>query len=126
MIKLYHFSNKDFRGYIKPGFFGANSYSRNSERLSGVKRIYFYIDRAGRECYFNGARFCYIAEIKGAILYNLDKDPLKLAGRVKDIYSAVKSRDYRGIISGNIAVLFYRAKIKEVKTLTEAGRYAIL
>jgi len=126
MIKLYHYSNKDFKGYIKPSFFGLNNYSRNSERLSGVERSYYYTNQAGREYYFNRANYCYIAEIKEGLLYNLDKDPLKLAGRVKDIYSAVKSRDYKGIISGNIAVLFYWAKIKQRKTLTEAGRYVIL
>jgi hypothetical protein len=130
MIKLYHYSSQDFKGYIEPGFFGANSYSNNSARLSGVKRSYFYLDRAGREYYFEGARYCYIAEIKESRLYNLNIDPLKLAGRnIRDIFAYIKRLGYKGLIGSNgykDGVIFYPIKIKQRKTLTEAGRYAIL
>ncbi len=44
MIKLYHYSNNDFKGYIKPSFFGLNSYTNNSKKISGFKRIFFLFD----------------------------------------------------------------------------------
>ncbi len=122
MIKLYHYSNKDFKGYIRPDYFGENNYSRNSEDISGVKRSYFYLDRESREFYFSGVKFRYIVKINKKRLYNLNKDKLGLAGRVKDIFRAVKSRGYIGLIGSNgysCGVLFYPAKIKGKEILTK-------
>lgn len=123
MIKLYHYSNKEFEGYIKPGYFGANSYSKNSERVSGVKRSYFYLSRAGREIHLEGSRFLYIAEIRAGRLYDLSKDKLRLAGlkRIKDIFTYIKRLGYRGLIGSNgyiCGVLFYPIKIKSRERLT--------
>jgi hypothetical protein len=121
VIKLYHYSSKDFKGYIKPGFFGENNYSNNSNKISGIKRSYFYLDKTGREFYFNGVEFLYIAEIKESLLYNLSKDELKLAGRYNDIYKELKKRGYKGVIGNNgyiCGVLFYPIKIKRQERLT--------
>jgi hypothetical protein len=121
MIKLYHYSNKDFTGYIKPGFFGENSFTRNSKDLSEIKRVYFYLNKSGREYYFSGCQFLYIAKISEARLYDLNIDPLNLAGRVRDIFKTVKSRGYSGLIGNNgysCGVLFYPIKINKRLTLT--------
>ena len=117
MLKLYHYSDYDFKGYIKPGYFGANSYSRASERVSGIKRSYFYVSKTGREWIFNGARFLYIAEISRGRLYDLNKDILRVKDnkKIKDIYTYIKRLGYSGIIGSNgraVAVLFTRIKIK--------------
>lgn len=123
MIKLYHYSHKDFKGYIKPSFFGLNNYSQHSARLSGVKRSYFYLARDSKEYYFNGAIYCYIAEIKESRLYNLNTDPFNFAKRqYKDIFREIKKRGYSGLIGNNgfkAAVLFYPIKIKRQEVLTK-------
>ena len=128
MIKIYHYSNSDFKGYIDPGFFGANSYTRNSGRISGVKRVYFYLDKNNKEYYFNGCQFLYITEIDKNKLYDIGKDILKLAGR-NDILRAIKNKGYIGIIGNNgfnCICLFKAVKIIKRLTLTKAGKYAIL
>lgn len=120
MIKLYHYSNKNFKRFIDPEFFGLNSYSQNSARVSGVKRVYFYSDITARVEYrFLGSKYLYISAISKNDLYNIDSDILKLAGNGKDIYTEVKKQGYRGVISGNITVLFYLAKINRQVTLTK-------
>jgi len=130
MVKIYHYSNSDFKGYIDPGFFGANSYTRNSGRISGVKRLYFYLDKNSKEYYFNGCRFLYIASIDKNKLYDIDKDNLKLAGRnIGDIFVYIKQLGYKGLIGSNgykAGIIFYPIKIKQRKDLTKAGNNAIL
>ena len=121
MIKLYHYSNKNFKGKIDPLYFGSNSYSRNSCRVSGVKRVYFYLDRSSREYYFNGCKYLYIAEVKGGLLYDINIDPLQLAGVGRDIFAEAKKRGYIGIIGNNgfgCAVIFKALKIKFQEVLT--------
>lgn len=125
MIKLYHYSNTDFKGYIKPLYFGNNTFTGNSQKLSGVKRIYFYLDKDKREYYLKGSKFLYIAEIKESQLYNLNTDNQGIVKRLKynqDIYTEVKKRSCKGLIGNNgfnCVVLFYKIKIKDCKTLTK-------
>ena len=108
-IKLYHFSNSDFKGYIRPSFFGLNSYSRHSKRLSGVKRSYFYLNRdSGIEYFLSGCRYLYVTSIDKSELYDLESGNIT---KFKDIYFTAKKLGYKGIISGNTAVLFYPIKI---------------
>jgi len=124
-IKLYHYSNQDFRGYIKPSFFGVNNYSGNSKRISGINRSYFYLEPDKKECYFNGARFLYIGAVNKKRLYNLNEDKLKIVKRLRntqDIYTAVKRKGYTGLIGSNglsCVVLFYPVKIIKRLTLTD-------
>ena len=119
MIKLYHYSNADFNGYIKPKFFGNNSYSYNSARLSGIKRSYFYIEANKKESYFNGSKFLYIAKIKENQLYNLNTDIKEIVKRLKntqDIYTEVKKKGYIGLIGNNglpCVVLFKAVRISQ-------------
>jgi hypothetical protein len=120
---LYHYSSADFKGYISPKFFGVNNYSKNSERISGLKRVYFYLDKNGKEYYFNGSQFIYIAEIKKELLYDLNKDPLKISDnkRIKDIFYYIKRKGFKGLIGSNghkVGVLFYSVKIKNKIRLT--------
>jgi hypothetical protein len=106
MLTLYHYSNKDFKGYIKPSFFGANNYTNNSARLSGVNRSFFYITK-GKEHFFEGVKFCYIAEIEKHKIYDIIKDPKKLIkfslekGLQNDIFSICKNLGYAGVKGNN-------------------------
>jgi hypothetical protein len=103
MIKLLHYSNKDFKGYIKPSFFGANNYTNNSARLSGVNRSFFYIGK-GREYFLQGAKFCYIADIEKHKIYDLIKDKKNLKTiclNFSDILKKVKNLGYYGIKGNN-------------------------
>ena len=121
---IYHYSDKDFNGKIKPRFFGLNGYTKNSEKSSGIKRAYFYLDRAGREYYFEGVRFLYIARVSRARLYDLNKDILRVADnkRIKDLFSYIKRLGYIGVIGNNgfkAGVIFYPVKIFKRLTLTK-------
>ena len=123
-IKLYHYSNSDFKGYIKPDFFGFNTYSHYSARLSGVKRSYFYTDKNNKEFYFYGSKFCYIVKIDKNKLYNICEDKLKVYDRVKDVYKTIKNKGYSGIsgLLGDFCgcvVLFKAIKINKRLTLTK-------
>lgn len=114
-INLYHYSNQNFSGYIRPEFFGYNSFTNNSQKISGVKRIFFYTDKDRKEFFFNGCRYLYLAKIEKNKLYNLDIDILKVLTnkRIKDIYIYIKKLGYKGILSGNIAVLYSKIKITQ-------------
>jgi len=71
---------------------------------------------------FNGAKYCYIAEVKTRRLYDINKDILKLTGSGKDIFAEVKKRGYIGLIGSNgfsCVVLFKSIKIKGRKDLTK-------
>lgn len=121
---IYHYSDKDFEGLIKPSFFGSNSYSQNSRRLSEIKRSYFYINKDDKEYYFNGCKFLYVIQVNKKSLYNLTEDKkgiVKNLRNTQDIYAEVKKRGYTGLIGSNgykCIVLFKSIKIKDRKTLT--------
>jgi hypothetical protein len=116
LIKLYHYSNTDFKGKVDPEFFGENSYSNNSARVSGIKRSYFYTRLGDREGFFRGCRFCYAVEVEESRLYNLIKDDLKICKDlgIKDIFYYLKKKGYIGVIGFNgfrVAELFKAVKI---------------
>jgi len=122
---LYHYSNIDIKGYIKPDYFGLNSFSNNSKRLSAIKRSYFYIEPDKKEYYFNGVKYLYIIEVNKKKLYNLNEDKLNIVKNSKnsqDIHREVKRKGFFGLIGSNglpCAVLFKVIKIKDRKTLTK-------
>jgi hypothetical protein len=109
-IKIYHYSNSDFSGFVEPKFFGGNFYSRNSERISNVKRCYFYSDIASFkiEHRFLTAFYLYTSEIDKNTLYDLDSNKIK---NFTDIYDSAKKLGYKGVIKDNIVALFYSTKI---------------
>jgi hypothetical protein len=117
-IILYHYSNKDFTGYIRPAFFGDNAYTDKSVKVSEIKRSYYYIDRTNKEYYFDRAKYCYIVKVNQARLYNIDLDNQGIIKRLKigqDLYREVKKNDYQGIITYKgiqQAVLFKSVKIR--------------
>jgi hypothetical protein len=120
MIKLYHYSNKDFEGYIKTSFFGENSFTSYSKSLSEVKRSHFYLDRDNKEYFFNGSKFLYVAEIDQNLLYNLEIDNLKCIRNfdsVTEFFSFLKNKGYKGFTEYNgrqwVTVLFNPIKIKD-------------
>jgi len=122
MIKIYHYSNKDFRKYIKPDYFGENHYSYNSEQLSNIKRSYFYLNKNNIEIHLKGCKFCYIAEVDKKELYDIDLDYRNFKQTsltADDFIRKVKNNDYEGIYNNNQVVLFYSTKIKNKKTLTK-------
>jgi hypothetical protein len=122
MIKLYHYSQADIKGYIKPDFFGLNTYSHYSKELSGIKRSYFYLDQNNREYYFNGVKYRYIVKVNKNKLYNLNKDPLKIESnkKIKDTFAYIKKLGYNGLIGSNgyfCVVLFKKVKIYQREKL---------
>lgn len=130
-LTLYHYSDKDIQGRLSPCYFGNNCYTANSQRISTVKRLYFYIDKQSQEPCFKGAKFCYIAEIDGDLLYDLRSDNLNLAEELqgKDIFKEAKRRGFKGLIGNNgfdCVCLFYAVKIKTKINLTNSKIYAIL
>lgn len=126
MLKIYHYSDKDFKGFIKPKFFGSNGYSKNSQKQSNIDRAYFYLSQAEREYYFNGYKYLYIAEVSKNKLYDINKDKKGIVKNLRssqDIFDQVKKKGYIGLIGSNglaCAVLFKAIKIKNRQTLTEA------
>ena len=131
LIKIYHYTDTDFKGKVDPKFFGENSYSNNSARLSGIKRSYYYIRPGDQEHFFKGCRFCYIAEVEESRLYNLIKDDLNICKDlgIKDIFYYLKKKGYIGVIGFNgfrVAELFKAVKITNKINLTQTGKYDIL
>jgi hypothetical protein len=115
-IKLYHYSNKNFEGYIKPSFFGYNNYSNNSKRISLVKRTFFYLSKNEKEDFFNIADYCYIAKINKNCLYDIEVDKNNILPFLEgqDVYAVLKAKGYKGIRGNNgcdIICLFDDVKI---------------
>ena len=128
-LKLYHYSQVDFKGLIRPGFFGKNCYTRNSERESGLNRTFFYLGK-GKEYFLNGSKFCYIAEIEKFKLYDLIKDEKKLLEKwtFDKVLGYIKNLGYWGVIGNNcfnVVCLFRAIKYIDKRTLTKAGKYVI-
>jgi hypothetical protein len=125
MINIYHYSDRYFSGYIKPDFFGLNSYTDNSKKLSGVKRSFFYIDKKSREYYLAGCKYCYISKVDKNKIYNLDIDNLGIVKNLKlhkDIHIEIKRRGYIGISGNNgfnCIILFKAIKINKRLNLTK-------
>jgi hypothetical protein len=117
-IILYHYSNRDFNGKISPDFFGENGWTRNSAKISCVKRSYFYTNAGDKEYLFTEAIYRYTAEIDKDKLYNIDEDKLKLNGKYNSFLKWVnklKSLNYIGFFGRNryeIVCLFSSIKIK--------------
>ena len=121
---LYHYSNEQFNGYIRPSFFGKNGFTSYSQNLCNIKRSYFYINIYEREYFFSGARYRYITDIDEKKLYNIDEDRLKIVNNKTqtDIYRYLIKKGYRGIIGTNgykIVILFNKIKIKSQVNLTK-------
>jgi hypothetical protein len=120
-IKLYHYSNTDIKGYLKPDYFGDNFYTGNSQRISNIKRLFFYTSTDRRESIFNSSKYLYTASINESKLYDLTTDKLNLAGNIKgDIYAYFKGLGYTGLIGSigfTVICLFNKIKIDEKITL---------
>ena len=120
---LKHYSDVDFKGYIKVDFFGLNSYTSNSARDSGIKRSFFYIGK-GKEWYLNGARFLYITEIEKSKIYDLTKDSKGFLNKYtfNETLQRVKFLGYYGVSGNNgydVVCLFKAIKYIDKKTLTK-------
>lgn len=97
-IKLYHYSNIPRLKKISPKYFGKNSYTDNSGKLSQVKRSYFYIT-AEAEISLKACQYCYTATINKKSLYDIEADILSLKnGNFDGILRQVKALHYKGII----------------------------
>lgn len=124
--KLYHYSNRDIQGKIKPTFFGDNSYTDNDKKTSIIKRAFYYLGKHRAEYLLQYSKYLYITKLNKRQLYNLDIDKAKLKNRFKirglDIVNITKllkyiKKRYIGIIySGNIVVIFKDLKyIRKIK-----------
>ena len=131
MIRLYHYSQADFRGYIDPLYFGANNYTNFSSKLSQVKRIYFYLEPIPFERQLEGCRYLYISEVSKNKIYDLIKDPLKLLNKYKTIdgfFRKIKSLGYIGLLGHTtykfeVISLFKAVKIIKKVVLNESIPY---
>ena len=121
-IKLYHYTNKPDIEKISPSFFGNNSYTGVSNRISSFKRSYFY-DKPDPEILLKNSRYCYTAKIKANELYNLTDDILSLnKGQYNftEILWKLKKLKYKGIVGSvnekyNVICLFYDVKVELIK-----------
>jgi hypothetical protein len=112
-MRLYHYSNIDIKGYIKPSYFGYNSYTNNSVKISQVIRSYFYT-RPEPEALLRGSKYIYNSVIDKNKLYNLKTNKIK---NFVDIYYTVKKLGYKGIILDDTVVLFYQSRIIKKEAL---------
>ena len=76
-IKLYHYSNNDIQGKIKPSLFGNNYYTNNDKKTSNIKRAFYYLDNSQIEYRFKNCKYRYITEIDKNYLYDLRQDKKK-------------------------------------------------
>jgi hypothetical protein len=132
MIKLYHYSNKYFKDYIEPGYIGENTYTRNDKNISLLARAFYYTEAGAVEYLLKGSKYLYITEVEPGRIYDITKDKRGYLQRGRgDIDKALRliKRNYKGVIYslGNYKIinLFTRAKIKQRKTLSEAGKNVI-
>lgn len=120
-IDLYHYSNKNITGKLSPDFFGDNSYTAVSNRLSPVKRLYFYIDPKDVEISLKSCRYIYKSKIAINKLYNIIDDKLSLGiGDLSfnEILRKVKALKYSGIygnVNGKYKIVFLFNSIKAEK-----------
>ena len=125
-IKLYHFSNRDFKGYILPKFFGDNSYTSNDKKYD-IPRVFFYLKDEPIEKRFKYSQYKYIAEIDKHLLYDLREDKGKLLQKfrindtvnINDLLTYLK-QNYQGAIYNvgfDIAILFYPIEYKAKENL---------
>ena len=120
MIKLYHYSQADFKDKVKVIFYGLNYYTSNDKNITDIKRAFYYTEPRP-EALLKGCKFLYITEYPKFRLYDITKD---LRGYLKDktidkaLYQ-IKQR-YNGVIykigDFEIVNLFYDVKFtkKEV------------
>lgn len=124
MLKLYHYSNQNIKGYIKPGFFGLNHYSRESCRESSLARSFFYIGK-GKEAFLSNCKFCYTAEIESSKIYDIvnDKKNLKrIYSNFNEILKAIKKLGYAGVSGNNgfKVICLFRA-VKYIDKVLDKG-----
>jgi len=121
-IKLYHYTNKPDIEKISPSFFGNNSYTGVSNRISSFKRTYFY-DKPDPETLLKNSRYCYTAKIKYNEVYNIIEDKLSLNNSqytFTEILWKLKKLKYKGIFGNvnnqyNVICLFYDIKAELIK-----------
>lgn len=123
-MKLYHYTDKNIKT-LRVEKFGNNSFTLADCRASGVKRVFFYLEKKAVEYQLERAKFLYI--VQAGRLYDLRADKRELvrkfsksgAVEIEGLLKYIK-RQYRGIIYNtgglNIACLFYNIKpIKKIE-----------
>jgi hypothetical protein len=78
-MRLYHFSNKDFK-VLKPDFLGENPFTKN-DAIYPIKRFFCYSTSKPEENCFLFSNYRYVIRIKDKYIYNLDNDILGLKKR---------------------------------------------
>ena len=115
MIKLYHYSQADFKDKIKVKFYGLNYYTTNDKNLTDIKRAFYYT-KPEPEALLLGSKYLYITDYPKFRLYDITKD---LKGYLKDktiskALSQIKQK-YNGVI--------YRIGKNEIMNLFYDTRY---
>jgi hypothetical protein len=100
---LYHFTDKKIN-CIDPKYFGKNSYTRNDQNISSVKRSFFYDKPKAQEFSLQGALYCYKIKIDKNKIYNLTKDKKNILKKCNyNIDQALKNikKSYNGVYYNN-------------------------
>jgi hypothetical protein len=124
-IKLYHFSNSDFKNKISVNFYGQNYFTSNDFKITEVKRAFYYLEPRELEHRFIGCRYLYITEILKSRVYDLRADLRGYKLRYNTITRLLRAikQNYNGVIyeAGGVVIvnLFYDVKIKDKVTLTK-------
>ena len=118
-IKLYHYSDKNIIDKLSPSYFGNNHITGYSEKLSPLKRLYFYTSATQKENCFCASAFCYTATIDAEKIYDVRTDTEKYCISSKNFNEAlqkIKSAGFKGCIGSNgfeVVILFYAIPITE-------------
>ena len=126
-MRLYHYSNTNIKDKLKVKHFGANSYTNNDERISSLKRNFYFTTATAPEQRFKNSLYKYTINIPKKDIYNLISDSKKLAKRYNNIHSlleGVKKLGYKGVLYNvgyNIVNLFY--DIEYIKKDKKGGYY---
>ena len=67
MIRLYHYSQADFKDKIKVKFYGLNYYTTNDKNLTDIKRAFYYTKPEPEALYQIKKRY-------NGVIYNIGKN----------------------------------------------------
>lgn len=98
-----------------PKLFGNNAFTQNDAKLSGIPRVFFYVDLKDKEQFFFGSTL-YKAIVPARLIYDLEKDPEKLT-------DLARAGDRVGGYRVNVGVLNFSKLFSLIKKAGYNGVY---
>lgn len=106
-IKLYHYSSINVDSFIaNPSMFGQNSFTLGDAKHSTMPRVFFYVNKAQKERFFN-ASFLYTAIVPVSEIYHLIDDIAGFKTKIREenngalnfdeLFKRVKGAGYKGV-----------------------------